>query len=68
MAVITNASTTPGGVTPACSECGIALCWDISNEEYRAAEQFWDKWICADCNGGHALSLKAWKASVGQPA
>jgi hypothetical protein len=41
--------------TPACSECGIHLCWDISTYDYDEDEEFWDKWICKECNNGVAL-------------
>ena len=47
-----------GGVTPICKECGVSLCWDISDEDYKEASAFWDAWICKDCNGGVAPSLK----------
>lgn len=61
MGVQVTASTIPGGFTPTCSNCGVALCWDISDEEYQSAKEFWDAWICRHCNGGEPLSLKAWK-------
>jgi len=60
MGVHTTASTTLGALTPICCECGIALCWDISIEEYAEAKAFWDAWICEDCNDGERLSLRAW--------
>lgn len=49
MAVITKYSTMQGGLTPACSDCGISLCWDISKEEYNEKLEFWDEWRCRDC-------------------
>jgi hypothetical protein len=52
MGTAITASTIPGGVTPICNDCGVALCWDISDEEYAARPKFWDNWICRDCNGG----------------
>ena len=52
MAVGTLPSTLSGAVTPVCGECGIFLCFDISNEEYAEMKSFWDAWICEDCNGG----------------
>lgn len=61
MAVCKTPSTIPGGWTPRCNECGVALCWDISAEEYDDARAFWDDWICQTCNDGTALSLRAWK-------
>ena len=50
----------PEAVTPICNDCGISLCWDILEEEYKEAKQFWDDWICQDCNGGIRLNLKEW--------
>lgn len=50
MAVSRFNSTIPGGVTPVCGECGIALCFDISNEEYLENFKFWDNWKCEECN------------------
>jgi hypothetical protein len=60
MAAIHVPSTTAGGLTPICNDCGIMLCWDISDEEYQEAMAFWEAWICQECNGGTPLSLKAW--------
>jgi hypothetical protein len=39
-----------GGYTPTCNECGIALCWDISPEEYEDRTEFWDEWRCKECD------------------
>ena len=61
MGVHVHPGTLPGSVTPICNDCGVALCWDISDEEYQEAKTFWDAWICQDCNGGKPLSLKDWK-------
>lgn len=63
MGISIHHGTMPGGVTPTCSDCGIALCWDISKEDYHEAATFWDEWICEDCNGGTPLSLKQWMIS-----
>ena len=71
MGVHTCHSTMPGGVTPICNDCGVSLCWDISNEQYAEAKGFWEDWICRDCNDGEPLSLKAWlarKAVESKPA
>lgn len=62
MGVHIHGSTMDGGFTPICNECGISLCWDISEEEYQLNKVFWDGWICVDCNGGTRMSLKDWKA------
>ena len=50
MGVTRGYSTLDGGLTPICDLCGIALCWDISQEEYEEAEQFWDEWCCKHCD------------------
>jgi len=54
-----------GSYTPICNECGAALCWDIAPHEYFEAEEFWNEWICRDCNGGESLSLKEWSKKNG---
>lgn len=58
MGVVKLKSTLSGGVTPICNECGVALCWDISNEEYDHEKSFWDNWKCKDCNGGIAMKRR----------
>lgn len=63
MGVMVTKGTMPGGVTPICNDCGVALCWDISKEEYIECEEFWDEWICRDCNNGEPMSLKEFKAN-----
>ena len=60
MGISTKDTFITGGVTPICNECGISLCYDISEEEYNEYPEFWDGWICKDCNGGESLSLKSW--------
>lgn len=55
--------TMPGGITPMCNECGIALCWDLSAEEYAEDAEFWDSWRCQDCNGGKPMSRKEWRSA-----
>lgn len=49
MGVHRNKSTTPGGWTPICNDCGVSLCWDISDEDYRHRQAKWDAWKCRDC-------------------
>lgn len=63
MGIHTHGGTMAGAVTPICNDCGISLCWDISEDEYEQAKAFWDAWICQDCNGGEPLSLKHWMRS-----
>jgi ribonuclease HI len=57
MGVTVTASTTPGGVTPICDNCGIALCWDLAESEYNADKEFWDSWRCRDCNPDYRGAL-----------
>lgn len=52
MGATVGPGTMPGALTPICNECGIALCWDISEEEYKEEKLFWEAWICQECNGG----------------
>lgn len=61
MGVHVHGGTMHGAVTPICNDCGIALCWDVSEEEYEQDQPFWDAWICEDCNGGVRLNLKEWR-------
>lgn len=49
MGVAVLNSTMKGGYTPICEKCGVALCWDISEEEYKERLKFWDNWICKEC-------------------
>ncbi len=44
-------TTMLGAFTPHCADCGVALCWDISIEEYEESQSYWDRWMCSDCNG-----------------
>jgi hypothetical protein len=50
--------TMPGALTPICNDCGIALCWDIAEEEYFQNSRFWDAWKCEICNGGDKFTRK----------
>ena len=56
MGVHVHGGTLDGGVTPICNDCGVSLCWDISEEEYEQSADFWDDWICQDCNGGERMT------------
>lgn len=55
--------TMSGGYTPVCNDCGVHLCWDISEEEAAAERGFWEAWLCETCNGGVPMSLKRWKST-----
>ncbi|NCX56010.1 MAG: hypothetical protein EBW87_02280 [Burkholderiaceae bacterium] len=57
MGITITTSTLPGGVTPICNECGISLCWDLSDCEYRERQAFWDSWVCKECNGGVPMRI-----------
>lgn len=63
MAAIKIHSTMPGALTPHCNNCGIALCWDIAEEEYAEEKEFWDAWECKDCNPDAEGSRKRWRAT-----
>jgi hypothetical protein len=67
MGVVNGNSTLPGGMTPVCNVCGVHLCWDISQDDYRRNAAFWNAWICRDCNGGEALSLSEWRRQRRDP-
>lgn len=56
MGVHIHSRTIDEGLTPICNECGVSLCWDISDLEYISYKEFWDDWICQDCNGGQRMS------------
>ena len=58
MGVTVSRGTMPGGCTPICNDCGICLCWDISDEEYEEDRLFWDSWICKECNHGIPMNRK----------
>ena len=46
---VQNSTTFPEAYTPICNECGVSLCWDISEDEYWERQDFWDDWCCEDC-------------------
>ena len=46
---VQTSHTFPEALTPICNECGVALCWDISVEDYDERPTFWDDWCCRDC-------------------
>lgn len=58
MGVIILNSTLGGAFTPICNACGIHLCWDISEEEYEEAKEFWDNWKCSTCNPNYHGALQ----------
>ena len=41
---------TLGGMQPVCSSCGIALCYEITQEEYQEFQKYWDDWMCDICD------------------
>lgn len=61
MGVTVHPGTMDGAVTPICNQCMVCLCWDISEEEYLELPDFWEEWICQDCNGGVRMSREEWK-------
>jgi len=64
MGITVTASTIPGGVTPVCDNCGIALCWDVSEPEYLANKTFWDNWRCKECNPDYRGALKRFRNAL----
>jgi hypothetical protein len=64
MGVHVHPGTIPGGVTPICNDCGVSLCWDISEDQYERECAFWDDWKCRDCNGGEPMSRAALRNNV----
>ena len=62
MGVSVHGGTMPGAVTPICNACGTFLCWDLAKEEADQDSDFWEAWICQDCNNGERMSLKQWRA------
>jgi hypothetical protein len=55
MGIHQTKSTLSDGLTPICNDCGISLCFDISDVEYSENKSFWDNWKCQDCNGGQTM-------------
>lgn len=50
-------------VQPLCNDCGVALCWGISFDEYEEYTEFWDNWRCRDCNPNYEGSYEKFKKS-----
>lgn len=55
MAVVKGAL---GGYTPICDQCGVSICWDISEFEYIENKAFWDKYCCKECNPNYKGALQ----------
>lgn len=51
MAVIESKQFGYPDLTPHCNDCGVPMCWDISQEEYDNNRAAWDNWICEYCSG-----------------
>jgi len=64
MGVQVSGGTLPGGVTPVCNSCGVALCWDISEGEYAQDQAFWDAWRCKECNGGTPMRRAGFRKTI----
>lgn len=37
------------GIQPICNECGIALCWELIQQDYEDKKYYWDNWSCKTC-------------------
>ena len=46
-----------GGYTPICSDCGVVLCYDITENDYNEVPEFWDAWRCDVCNPNARFAL-----------
>ena len=60
MGVTKTANTLDGGLTPICTRCGIALCWDIPEPEYTERQAFWDAWRCRECHPDAKGARRRW--------
>ena len=60
MGVTKTTSTLDGGLTPICTCCGIALCWDIPESEYTKRKAFWDAWRCRECHPDAKGARRRW--------
>lgn len=52
-----------GEIQPICNDCGVALCWSVSKDEYKEFKEFWDAWKCRDCNPNYQNSYEIFKKS-----
>lgn len=59
-------STMPGAVTPICNDCGVLLCWDVSEEDYAERKAFWDEWRCAECKKHTSQFIKEQNQKYGK--
>lgn len=48
-----------GSYTPICNDCGVKLCWGLSETEYQRTKEYWDKWRCEACSSPLA-TLSNW--------
>lgn len=53
-----------GGFTPVCNNCGVHLCWDISELEYLNLKHFWDNWKCENCDPNAKGSRKRYRKVI----
>lgn len=53
-----------GEYRPRCIDCGVALCWSISIEEYEEYSAFWDTWTCKWCNPDYKNQYKNYKLTL----
>jgi hypothetical protein len=42
-----------GGLTPICSDCGIAESFEIGHDEYDERPDYWNNWECPECIESH---------------
>jgi len=58
MGVSRFASTMSGALTPVCNNCGVALEFDVAEEEYEQNPKYWDSWVCPDCVSNSGYNFK----------
>lgn len=52
-----------GDFQPVCSDCGIALCFEVEAREYERTMDFWDAWRCCHCDPHAIGSFARWLES-----
>lgn len=56
----------PDGWQPICNDCGISLCFVITDVEYERTKDFWEQWRCIYCDPYAIGSFARWLNSKKQ--
>jgi hypothetical protein len=48
------------GWQPICNDCGICLCFVITDQEYERTKDFWEQWCCSQCDSYAIGSFARW--------